>query len=321
VAEQAVSAYNAAQPPIRLAALYIEPAPKQLDYPFAVMPGLSQAQQSAAAALRAGLAGAAFRDRLATIGVRAADGSKGAGFQAPDGAPDTTKSAAVLPPGATIDRLLTVWIALTLPARTLNVIDVSGSMLEPVPTAGNRTRMEITIDAARRGFALFDDTWASGLWIFSTNLDGDKDYKQLVPIAPLSTSRAQHAAALNTIQAIRNGDTGLYDTILAGYKVMVDGYDPGRVNSLIVLTDGINDDPKGGLTLDQLLAELKKVMDPKKPVQVLLIGMGTDVSKPTMEQVTNTTGGATFITLDPAKIGEVFLKAVALRLQAGTPAK
>ncbi len=32
-----------------------------------------------------------------------------------------------------------------------------------------------------------------------------------------------------------------------------------------------------------------------------------------MEQITNTVGGGTFIAQDPAKIGEIFLKAVSLR--------
>jgi Mg-chelatase subunit ChlD len=194
----------------------------------------------------------------------------------------------------------------------LAVLDVSGSMLEKVPTAQNATRMQVTTEAARKGLSLFDDSWAVGLWIFSTLLDGDKDYQQLLPIGPLSAQRTQLLQSLATIAPKRTGDTGLYDTILAGYKVVQDGYDPGAVNTLMVMTDGQNDD-KNGLTLDQLIAQLKNIADPKRPVNVILIGIGTAVGQGEMERITNSVGGGTFIAPDPAKIGEIFLKAVSLR--------
>ena len=64
------------------------------------------------------------------------------------------------------------------------------------------------------------DTWATGLWVFSTELDGPgtADYKELVPIGPLTSNRQTVLGALNGITATKNGDTGLYDTIFAGYK-------------------------------------------------------------------------------------------------------
>jgi hypothetical protein len=298
LSEQAVLAYNAAQPPVRLAPLAVEPAPIALDFPFAVVAGLSAEKNAAAAALSAQLTGDAFKDRLTAVGL-----------QSPDGA------AKPVADPASIDKLLSAWSAITLPARMLAVIDVSGSMLEPVPTAGNATRMAVTLEAARRGMALFDESWAVGVWIFSTFLDGQKDYKQLVPIGPLTTQRTTLVQTLGTIKPKPTGDTGLYDTILAGYKAVQAGWDPGRINSLVVMTDGVNDDPTG-ITLDQLLAELQKTVDPAKPINVILIGIGTSVSQPDMEKITKATGGGTFLAPDPAKIGEIFIQAISLRTQA-----
>jgi Ca-activated chloride channel homolog len=309
LSEQAVLSYNQGQPPVRLAALYVQPAPNPLDYPFV---NLATAGKGAvAAAFGTSLTGAVFRDRLASAGLRAPDGSTGKGFQTPPGAPTAlTRGAAV--DGATVERSLQTWLAIALPARMLAVLDVSGSMLEKVPTAQNATRMQVTTEAARRGLSLFDDSWAVGLWIFSTQLDGNNDYKQLLPIGPLSAQRTQLLQDLATVAPKKNGDTGLYDTILAGYKAVQDGYDPGAVNTLMVMTDGQNDD-QSGLTLDQLIAELKKVLDPKRPVNVILIGIGTSVGQAEMERITNSVGGGTFLAPDPAKIGEIFLKAVSLR--------
>jgi Ca-activated chloride channel homolog len=85
--EQAVVAYNAGRPPVRLAAFYLDPEPPPLDYPFVAMPGLDGEQSAAAAGLQRILAGSGFRERLAAQGLRAADGTPGPGFAAPRGAP------------------------------------------------------------------------------------------------------------------------------------------------------------------------------------------------------------------------------------------
>jgi hypothetical protein len=107
--------------------------------------------------------------------------------------------------------------------------------------------MQVLLEAAKRGLGLFDDSWAVGLWIFSTNLTGPgtPTTAKLVPIAPLPANRQVVLGALQSVQATRLGDTALYETILAGYKAMRDSWEPGRVNSLIMMTDGENDDPNG----------------------------------------------------------------------------
>ncbi|MER7004472.1 VWA domain-containing protein [Dactylosporangium sp. NPDC000555] len=315
LSEQAVIQYNGQQPPVRLAALYAEPAAPALDYPYAV---LGNDKASIANELLKSLDSQGFRDKLGAIGLRGADGTAGKGFQTPANAP-AALAAAQPPDAAAVEGLLTKWQAITLPARMLAVIDVSGSMLEPVPTAGGATRMQVTLEAARKGMSLFDDSWALGVWVFSTLLDGNKDYKQLVPIGPLASQRTQCLQALSTIQPKRNGDTALYDTILAAYKAVQQGYESGRVNSIIVMTDGENDDPAGGLSLEQLIAELKKTADPAKPIQVILIGIGNKVGEAQMRQITDAIGGGTFVAPDPAKIGDIFLQAIALRGQGAQP--
>lgn len=315
LSEQSVIQYNAQQPPVRIAAIYAEPAPVALDYPFVV---LNKDRTAIAEQLLKSLNGESFRDRLGAIGLRGSDGAAGKGFQTPTNAPPAL-TASQVPDAAAIEGLLTKWQAITLPARMLAVIDVSGSMLTKVPTAGGLDRMTVTLEAARRGMQLFDDSWALGVWTFSTQLDGAKDYKQLVPIGPLVSQRNQCLQALQSIRPKQNGDTALYDTILAGYKAVQSGWDNGRINSLIVMTDGENDDPAGGLSLEQLIAELKATADPAKPIQVILIGIGDKVGEGAMRQITDAVGGGTFVAPDPAKIGDIFLQAISLRGQAVQP--
>jgi hypothetical protein len=326
LSEEDVVEYNSKKPPIPLAALYIEPAPISLDYPYAVMPGTDPMKVKAAEGLFRVLTTNEFKNRLGGQHLRAADGTWGSGFEAPTGAPSPagTPQVTASPNGGgsaaggfdpvAVEGVLSTWIAVTLPARMLAVIDVSGTMRGAVPSAGGASRMDITKAAASQGLSLFGDDWAVGLWIFSTNMGGGLDYKELVPIGPLSATRNQLVGALQTVQVKRSGDTGLYDTLLAGYKNVQDGWQAGRINSMVVLTDGIgNDDPEGGISLPGLLDQLGRIKDDKRPVQVIIIGLGDAINRGPLDQVVRTTGGGVFVAEDPAKIGEIFLRAISLR--------
>ncbi|BCB91674.1 hypothetical protein Psuf_089870 [Phytohabitans suffuscus] len=250
LSEEDVIRYNAKKPPVPLAAVYLDPAPLPLDYPYAVMPGTDPDKAAAADSLHRALDGGGFRDRLAALGLRGPDGEGGAGFALPAGGPAKAGAPAAAgnggaPDTAVVDRALATWTTVTAPARMLAVFDISGTMRGPVPSAGGATRMEVTKEAARRGLALFGDDWAVGAWVFSTNLGGGKDWREIAPIGPLASTRGQLLQAISAIEPKQNGDTGLYDTLAAAYETVQDGWQAGRVNSVLILTDGIgNDDPR-----------------------------------------------------------------------------
>jgi hypothetical protein len=316
--------YNEKKPPISLAALYLEPDPVSMDYPYAVMPGTEPAKVAAAQGLFEVLTTPDFRDQLAGSGLRAPDGTFGAGLVAPRGAPNPA-GAAPLPAApdsggtaasgldpAAMERALSSWSVATQAGRMLAVIDVSGSMLERVPTANDVTRAQVTVEAARRGLGLFDDSWAIGLWVFSTELVGTRDWRQLVPIGPMSAQRGILESKLIEIVPKQGGGTGLYDTMLAAYQAVQEDWEAGRINSVVLFTDGQNED-RNGISQENILAQLAKLADPERPVQVVIVGIGDGVSKAELESITNVTGGGVFVTEDPAKIGEIFLQAIALR--------
>ncbi|WP_025619629.1 VWA domain-containing protein [Salinispora cortesiana] len=312
LSEEDLLSYNARKPAVPLAALYPKPAATPLDYPYAVLPGIGSAKVSAARMLFDVLTTASFKDRLASLSLRAPDGTWGAG--APEGASspaaDDGSATVELDPLA-VERAVSSWSIATQSGRMLCVIDVSGSMREPVASANGASRQQVTLEAAGRGLHLFDDSWEIGLWEFSTNLGSGRDYRRLVEIGPLSGQRNELEAALTQIQPTR-GDTGLFDTVLAAYEAVQEDWDQGQVNSIVLFTDGKNDDDNG-ISQQQLIAELERIKDPERPVQVVLIGIGADVSKAELESITKVTGGGSFITEDPTKIGDIFLKAIALR--------
>ncbi|WP_207914546.1 substrate-binding domain-containing protein [Micromonospora sp. KC213] len=324
LSEEDVMAYNNTKPPIPLAALYLEPSPMPLDYPYAVLPGIEPSKASAARVLYELLTTQGFKNRLAAQSLRAPDGNWGEGFRALQGAPSPAGGQSTVPPAGVgaaggldpvaIDRAVSGWSIATQSGRMLCVIDVSGSMKTEVPSANNASRAQVTVAAASRGLSLFDDTWSIGLWTFSTNLVGSRDWREIVPINPLSSNRSKLEQGLGFVRP-SDGNTGLYDTMLEAYKRVQQDWEPGRVNSVVLFTDGKNEDDSG-ISQAKLLSELKELADPERPVQVVIIGIGNGVSKAELQSITNITGGGTFVTEDPTKIGDIFLKAIALRPNA-----
>jgi hypothetical protein len=321
LSEEDVVAYNAERPQVKLAALYLNPAPPPLDYPFAVMPQVDPTKSAAATGLREAMQQAGFKNQLAAVGLRAPDGSVGAGFAAPLGAPQPTKTEATGTEGTaaagldarSINQALGSWAAITLPGRALAVFDVSGSMLEKVPTAGGLTRAEVTRRAASQGLALFDDKWAVGTWIFSTELVGKRPWQEIEPISPLTSARGKIQTSIGKIVPKADGATGLYDTALAAYRNVQNSWQAGRVNSVLLFTDGQNENPDG-ITRETLIRELKKLADPKRPVRMVIIGIGDGVDRDELEAITNaTSSGGVFVAPDPAKIGDIFLEAISSR--------
>ncbi|WP_245665923.1 VWA domain-containing protein [Actinoplanes subtropicus] len=316
LAEADVIAYNRAKPAIGLAALYAQPAAVVLDYPFAVMPGVDPRKADAAKAVRGALVTSAYKNDLAKAGVRAADGTEGTGFPAPRSAPADVPPPAAQNPAtvsAAIGQLLGSWTAITQPGRLLAVFDVSASMNAKVPTAGGLTRAEVTREVARQGLALLDDRWSVGNWTFSTDMVGTRPWKENLPISSCATHRPDLQRAIEKIVPKPGGDTGLFDTALAAYQAVQNGWQAGVSNSVVIYTDGKNDNP-GGLTIDQLTDRMTKLRDPKRPVRMIIIGMGTAIDRGELEAITKAAGsGGVFIATDPAKIGEIFLQAIASR--------
>ncbi|MGB3438891.1 MAG: substrate-binding and VWA domain-containing protein [Actinophytocola sp.] len=309
VSEAAVLRQNAKPNAVPMVAVYAQPAVPALDYPYIVLPDTPTRKRSAAEK---------FLTALMT--QRTADTLSDAGFRTPDGemlrkrGNDQHMSAAKmtpaeLPPSDQVDALLNEWSGVNLSGRVQVLLDVSGSMAEPVPGTG-RNRMAVTLQAAELGIGLMKPTTKIGVWLFSTNLDGDKDYKELLPVQPISEQVSSGAfAKLRQVRAIPNGATGLYDSTLAAYRASRQNFEPGRINTVIVMTDGRNEDPNS-ISRDQLLAELAKLQDPQRPIRIVGIGIGPDIDVGELQSIAGATGGQAFTTPDPTKIRDIFYAAL-----------
>jgi len=90
------------------------------------------------------------------------------------------------------------------------------------------------------------------------------------------------------------------------------GWEPDRVNSVVVLTDGENDDP-AGIGLGELLTKLKAEADPARPVPVIGIAYGPDSDQGALVAISSITGGTAYTAEDPADVQRVFLDATGRR--------
>ncbi|WP_238161662.1 VWA domain-containing protein [Kribbella antibiotica] len=212
------------------------------------------------------------------------------------------------PNGEAINRILGSWSKLSLATHSLAVIDVSGSMSEKV---GNKTRMQLTIEAATSGLSLFPDTASLGLWTFSSNVAKDgADYNKLIPIKPLSPKQRKTIGnVLKAQKPIPNGGTGLYQTAIAAVQAVRSDYDPNAINSILLFTDGKNDDP-GSADLEATIKTLQSLNNPDRPVRIIALGMGPDINPEELNRLAQATGGRAYIAKDPGVLRQVFIDAL-----------
>ncbi len=208
------------------------------------------------------------------------------------------------------------WEVLTVPSRSLAVVDVSGSMDF---TDNGRKRISLAVAAAKGALDLFPDNAELGLWAFSIGLGGgNQDYLSLLPVKSLASTsggvshRQALGDALRELPRMTAGGTGLYDTTLAAIRSLRADYDPAAVNTVILLTDGKNED-RGSLSLKELVSKIEQERDPGQPLELIAIGMGPDADAKSLERIAKATGGRSYLARDPGDISKVFIDAMLSR--------
>ena len=317
--EQAVLAHDAGGEVNRLVPVYPTDGIAAADHPFLLLRGSWVTAQRAQVAR-------AFADFARGPAGRAAYGR--AGFRGPDRSARAIPAAIAgtgtvaaayrtraLPAAAQTAQALVRWRALRRPANVLAAIDTSGSMAEQAPGLPV-TKLAVFQKAAAQAVTLFNARSRLGLWEFSSLLDGPRDYKQLVPARPLAARVGrvdQRALIIGTTARMRAvGNTGLYDTIDAGYRAVLRSWRADQQNILVVMTDGKNED-LAGLSLPQLVSSLRAHVNPKRPVTVILIAYGSDADVVSLGKAAAAVRGRTYWARNPVDIGKVFLAAMVNR--------
>ncbi|HEX4226579.1 MAG TPA: substrate-binding domain-containing protein, partial [Pseudonocardiaceae bacterium] len=303
--EQAVTAANRNGGPTKFVA--VTPSDGTLVFNYPVVTVTSRADLGGTAT-----AAAAFEQALRTPQTAAMVTS--AGFQDPAG---KTPGARNLPVTAAVSTLLRTWVAVNLDTRFLTVIDVSGSMGEANPTTG-QTKAEIVRDATNVGLAEFPDTSQIGLWEFGDQLAPPDDWREVVPIGALggpfngTTRRAALEQATAALPSVTHGGTALYSTAIAAYQNVLAGYDPTKVNAVLLMTDGSND-TNHGPDLATTVSQLRSMVDPTRPVPLFAVGIGDAADMNALSQIATATNGGAYRVDTAADIVNVFLDALVRR--------
>ncbi len=230
----------------------------------------------------------------------------GAPIEAANGVdPNQPQTTLRVPEPPVLVEIIDRWEQTRRGARVLLVLDVSGSMGEEA--APGQTKLDLAKAAAVDALALFKPEDEVGLRIFSTDLRQSEptDYIDLVPIGPLAAQREQIAAKIRDLTPVAG--TPLYTVARESFGEMKKGYDGTRINAVVLLTDGRNEDPRND-DLDATLKVLRAGSEGTSaaPVRIFTIAYGQDADAGTLRRIAEATDAATYDAADASTIDRVF---------------
>jgi Ca-activated chloride channel homolog len=308
-----------AKPPrVPLVAIYPKEGTLFSDNPFYTVdaPWVSAKEKAAAAKFEQYVQQPRNQRRVLRFGFRPGNPrvAIGAPIEAKFGVdPNQPQTRLELPSPAVLVGLIDRWGQNRKSARVLMVIDVSGSMGEPAggEGAGGPTKLDLAKEAAVDALSQFKPEDDVGLWIFSTGISRNEptDYIELVPIAPIGAQREGLAARINDLTPTQG--TPLYTVTKAADDRLVETFDAQRINAVLLLTDGRNEDDRNN-DLDGLLRTLRARNEGQaaNPVRVFPIAYGRDADLPTLKRIAEATNATVYDAVDPKSISKVFLAVV-----------
>jgi Ca-activated chloride channel family protein len=315
VSEQEVFAANVGTDDPALVAVYPSEGSPTLDYPVLRVGAPDGDQGTAVDAVVRVLTSERARTAVREAGFRGADGEAPPGAGARSGIREEAPELVPLDP-VEVQGLFARLSSLAKPSRLLAVFDVSTSMKAPV---GAGTRATLARDAAKSALTLFPDNASIGLWVFARRLQDATDWVELVPTRALDTDaggRPQRQALTEALDSIPGrlapGGTGLYDTTLAAVRAARADFDPTSVTSVVIITDG-KDEDEDTIGQDALLTALRAEVDESRPVKVIGIALGPDADRGALDAIAAATGGAAYSAVDENDLQTVLFDALRQR--------
>jgi Ca-activated chloride channel homolog len=298
-----------APPHTPLVAIYPKEGTLVSDNPYVVLNSawVDAAKKAAAADFLKFLQQPAQQQQFQHFAFRDFDGRPGAEISEANGMlPDEPKTIISPPSPPVLDLILRSWTELRKRARVLMVIDVSGSMGDSVPNAG-ATKLELAKRAAITALSQFGPEDELGLWIFSSDFPPNhRPYLELIPIQPVRDVLGQLKSKISSLTPQQG--TALYATIRAANQAMQTGYDPSRINAVVLLTDGRNEYPQD-TDLSGLLRQLQGSGE-ERAVRIFPIAYGDDADLRTLTAIAQASRAAAYNASDPASIDKVFTAVV-----------
>jgi Ca-activated chloride channel family protein len=306
-------------PRVPLVSIYPEEGTLFSDNPLIVLDAewVSEAEKAAAAKFVDFVQRPENQRKVLEFGFRPGnpDVAVGAPIDAENGAdPTEPQTLLEVPTPAVTVGVLDAWAAQRKSARVTLVMDVSGSMGTEADASTGETKLDLAKRAAIEALDEFKDDDEVGLRIFTTDLDAQgATFVDLVSAGRVGDVRENLANRIRDLSPL-NG-TPLYDVASATYEQLAADYDPARINAMVLLTDGQNDDGDTGddtRQLDQLIEALSRSAEgsSNRPVRVFTIGYGGDADLSVLRRIAEASNGAVYDASDPASISKVFTAVV-----------
>ncbi len=188
----------------------------------------------------------------------------------------------------------------------LLLFDVSDSMGDPSDRrdANSPSKIVVAKKALLSALTELDPDDEVGLRIFTTDLHNSPspDWADVVPIGRLSRQRRALQRAISALVP-RNGSP-LYKATHDAFDTMSRGYDRNRINAVILLTDGYNEDDQH----NDRRALLAHVHD---PVRLFTISYSPDADLSTLRRIAQATNARAYDATDTALIGSMLRAALA----------
>ncbi len=226
---------------------------------------------------------------------------------------DATQPAITLPQpdvnvvSAAIDQ----WTQIRKPSAVLELVDISGSMDDAI--GDGRTKLNGAIDNVSSTVSHFRSTDEVGVWAFTTGINSElgENVIPVRPFGPLGSYKEELQNSVGDLLHAQKHGTPLYDAVSIAYDYMTKNAEAGRINAIVVLSDG--DDLDSKMSLDSLIAKITSKQSESgntNPVRIFTIAYGDGANKDILSRIAQASGGQMFDATDPAKIDAVFASVI-----------
>ncbi|WP_217176992.1 substrate-binding and VWA domain-containing protein [Streptomyces sp. AC495_CC817] len=303
-------------PKTKLVAVYPSGGSMWSDNPITVLGAnwVTPEQRTAGEAFAAYLQTAEAQAILPRYGFRPLDESVPLGkLFTPNFGVDPAQPGVTLPKPAVdvISTAIDQWTQVRKPSSVLELIDISGSMDDPI--GDGRSRLDGAIQGAQTTLDHFRSTDEIGVWAFTTDVasDAGEGIEVVRDVSALGSDGEKLDSSLDDLRYAQRNGTPLYDAILTAYEAMSERAEPGRINAIVVLSDG--EDTDSNISLDSLIAKIgqtSKEGGDAAPVRIFPIAYGSGADTSALQRIADATGGQLFDASNAERIDLVFASVI-----------
>jgi Ca-activated chloride channel homolog len=292
------------KPRVPLVAIYPKEGTLLSDNPYVVLTAewVDPAKKAAAADFLGYVRQPDQQKRFTDAAFRSFEGKPGPPISQPNGLLPDRKLTVIDPPSPSVlDKVAKSWTALRKRARVLLVIDVSGSMSQPVPSTG-QSKLDLAKQAALKAVTELAPDDELALWTFSTPQDGaTQPWTEQVPSGPVRSVLPAFRTKVRDLVA--QGGTALYATTRSAVHTVQDSFARDKINAVVVLTDGKNE-YRPDDNLDSLVTAISSE-DSQTSVRVFPIAYGDKADLDVLRKIAQASRAAAYDASDPASIDKV----------------